>query len=1064
MQIPKYLKYYLLRTSVLPIEEAFNFIDSDDRQKEQFVRNKIADPDIEDSFFLASPDFNKALHAYFKSNKTFSVDDKIVKSFYKYFVRMSSRCTPFGLFAGCSFGEFSHETNVKFGLDKHKSISRLDMYYVSALSEYLNKVPSIKEQLVFFPNETIYSIGSNYRYIEFVSTNSTRRYKISGFTGNSLIKELLQFSKNGVAISDLKSLLIGKKFQLDEVEAYIQQLIDNQILVSDLLPSVTGEEYFTVLIKRLKKLDGTEHIIFDLELVDKVVKSGHWTEEKKIMVKDILSKYVLTETKNIVQTDLFFNTETNTINNNVISEINKLITDYINIQEIETPLTLDHFVKKFSSKYGDQEVPLLLALDNENGIGYNVSDSSNTAYMPLLENISLSKSRYSSSVKWNGSKGQKLKILLDALQKGLHNVDLKLLDFKKATEKNSKSDIKLPESMFIFGSLIAKSTEELDTGNFSFLLSALGGPSGTNLLARFCHGDENLQSEVKESLLKEENTHEDCIYAEVVHLPDGRTGNVIMRPTLRDYEIPILTNSSVDENHTIKLSDLLVSIDGEEIILRSKRLNKRIIPRLTNAHNYTNGLPVYKFLCDLQHQGYNKFPLWDWSILSDQPFLPRIQFGKIILERATWNLSKEEFLKNTERETVLEYFTKFKEKHRIPDKVVIVEGDNELLLSLNSQLSANILGDKLKKRNVKIKEYLFSPSNCWVKDNNGSYANELIIPFFNEHFTSSSKSRQQLLISQNGNTIKRNFKVGDDWLYFKIYTGNKTADKILVEIIKPLVEELLIEGWIEKWFFIRYYEHGHHIRLRFFNSRKEGFWAEVVKRMNKAFEFYQKTGLVDKIQIDTYEREIERYGNSTMEFSEQLFFYDSIAITELLELIEGDQGEEYRWLLALLNIDFLLDDFKLTLHEKFHLLSQLREYFYEETNKGSKNKNLWVSLNDKYRKYSKMIFDILDHNFCSSEDVSEAVNCFKRRSERNKIIVDQVLDKFKGNPEKNEISLLSFLSSHIHMTLNRTFIAKQRIHETVIYHLLAKYYDSKISRLEKSNLQLQELIIKMEKS
>ena len=63
--------------------------------------------------------------------------------------------------------------------------------------------------------------------------------------------------------------------------------------------------------------------------------------------------------------------------------------------------------------------------------------------------------------------------------------------------------------------------------------------------------------------------------------------------------------------------------------------------------------------------------------------------------------------------------------------------------------------------------------------------------------------------------IQRNFSIGSEWLYYKLYTGHKTADFILTEVIKPLTEEFLEKGLIDKWFFIRYADPKHHIRLRF---------------------------------------------------------------------------------------------------------------------------------------------------------------------------------------------------------------------------------------------------------
>ena len=35
--------------------------------------------------------------------------------------------------------------------------------------------------------------------------------------------------------------------------------------------------------------------------------------------------------------------------------------------------------------------------------------------------------------------------------------------------------------------------------------------------------------------------------------------------------------------------------------------------------------------------------------------------------------------------------------------------------------------------------------------------------------------------------MKRDFIIGDEWVYYKIYSGAKTCDKVLLDIVKPLI-------------------------------------------------------------------------------------------------------------------------------------------------------------------------------------------------------------------------------------------------------------------------------------
>lgn len=149
--------------------------------------------------------------------------------------------------------------------------------------------------------------------------------------------------------------------------------------------------------------------------------------------------------------------------------------------------------------------------------------------------------------------------------------------------------------------------------------------------------------------------------------------------------------------------------------------------------------------------------------------------------------------------------------------------------------------------------------------------------------------------------IQRKFIPGSQWLYFKIYTGVKTADEVLAHTIRPFLRELYAERWIDGSFFIRYNDPDFHIRLRLHIDQFENY-APIFRRFEVSFQPLVENGAVIRVLCDTYVREIERYGADTMEPVERLFGIDSGAILELLEKIEElptDTRETTRWQLAL---------------------------------------------------------------------------------------------------------------------------------------------------------------------
>jgi len=84
------------------------------------------------------------------------------------------------------------------------------------------------------------------------------------------------------------------------------------------------------------------------------------------------------------------------------------------------------------------------------------------------------------------------------------------------------------------------------------------------------------------------------------------------------------------------------------------------------------------------------------------------------------------------------------------------------------------------------------------------------------------------------NKVQRTFIAGDQWLYYKIYTGVKTADLILTKIIKPFADQLLAQGLIKKWFFIRYADPKHHIRIRL-NIESSDYTGNIINNFARIF-------------------------------------------------------------------------------------------------------------------------------------------------------------------------------------------------------------------------------------
>lgn len=296
---------------------------------------------------------------------------------------------------------------------------------------------------------------------------------------------------------------------------------------------------------------------------------------------------------------------------------------------------------------------------------------------------------------------------------------------------------------------------------------------------------------------------------------------------------------------------------------------------------------------------------------------------------------------------------------------------------------------------------------------------------------------------------QRKFILGDEWLYFKIYTGYKTADQILTEVIYPLTQQLMATGKITHWFFIRYTDPEFHIRVRFFVTNQtyiasiiNGIYSSLSPYLtNSEFDDEPNEDLIHKVQYDTYHREIERYGEKFIELSEKLFFHDSIMVIQLISILKGKEGDNQKWQLALRVVDDLLNSFEYILKEKQELLRILKDSYAREFNISD---DFQRQLGRNYRINRVQIEYMLEMPYDINQEKSIVLFPIIQKKERVENLVKQILQDF--DPINIKIEKNNLLISYIHMFINRIFRTNQREHELVLYDYLFRYYDAKTKR------------------
>jgi hypothetical protein len=701
------------------------------------VFQKALDKVEKEAIFLASPD----LFAEFSREEisTQNRSYKIAQSLLKYRLRMRSRCTPFGIFAGCGIGDVGDRSEIILATtDHYESHTRLDMQFLCSL---IQAMEMMKDKLFYYPNSSLYKILDSYRYVEYHYVGGERRHDLSEVEADDYLEKVLDLCRDGSHYSHIvEEIAKQNDIDVESVTEYVDNLILNQILVSNIHPRVTGEDLLCSIIATMDELNFAPPIRNILIAINEQIASVDSLSlgrdlrlyeeiEKKVQLLD--TEY---EKRFLFQTDTYVTSVMSSISSEIIETV-KVGIAVLNkmIPRNDHPYISD-FVKEFYKRYEDEEIPLVEALDPDFGIGFGNVIPGNVDFHPLINNIQESKSHNIELNEFSKTELLLYRKYCGCLERGDHTITLTDNDF----EEFSFDLDDLPPT---FSTLIEVVQPEASSAPPIIILRLVGGSSAANLIGRFAHINPDIRRHV-EMIIEQENQiiGPNKIIAEIVHLPKSRVGNVLFRPVLRKYEIPYLAKESVTGEFAIPITDLMISVKGGKTLhLRSRKLNKEIVPRLTTAHNFSrDSLPIYHFLSALQATGTKSDISFRWgSYFESVSFLPRVVYKNIIFSLATWKFKKRDLLNLPKigSSDFVGSVASFKRKNNLPDLVSLVSDDNKLLIDLNDRESQILLFNEIKDQDFILEEFIDYSKTSLIKRQGDSFRNEILLGFYKNEIT-----------------------------------------------------------------------------------------------------------------------------------------------------------------------------------------------------------------------------------------------------------------------------------------------------------------------------------------
>lgn len=1029
MQTQGVADFFVLRTPKLAFTDLKAWNSADKGQLRALLSTWLDMPETQEALYLASPSLLQRVHQW-QQDPDSKKGQKMELALAKYFMRMAGRATPFGLFSGISVGVVGQSDNLALlSSDGYSRKTRLDSACLLALKARLCEQDWVTKDMLLVTNDSLYKMGPEYRYVESYFVKEQIHYRLTSADISEPLQLVVESARKPVRREQLLDLLMRLNSEIsgDDAQAFLAELVDARILLPQFNLPISGDDMGRQFQREAAKLgyhelcETLENILNALDAMDQ--HQYNPPENYQALFARMQAMSLADDEGKSFQVDMLRHAPSLSLSKDKVGQVLHVARQLSRLLPAPGNPYSD-IINKINNDFVGRMLPLKAFLDDESGW----SMSSDTGFAtPLLKGLNLTTSQ--------GGMGSAGLSALDRLllKKLMACADDKVVEISLTDEDINKHQ-QSPVSYFAdsFAASLELYGEQADI----IRLTGFYGPSAANLLGRFCHLSPQLTDYTLSLLEQEEAQRPDALFAEIIHLPSGRMGNVIARPVLRQYEICYLTSAGVAVDKQLSLDDLYVYVEQGLVRLWSKTHQREVIPRLSSAHNtMNNSLGLYKFLAGLQKQQV-QYPFFGWPALArEREYLPRVRFGNVLLSVRTWFVPRDKLmaLSKLSGDGYSHAWQALQSELQLPDWLLYKISDNALTLTLANPIMLDVLLAETKGQSLITLEEL--PETEWGSAatlDGKSLRSEVLLPFYQQVDEVLAVRKPQ----PPQESHSREFVVGSEWLSIKFYGGNSSVEKYLLETLKPLLFKAKQDGLIQGFFFLRYGDPDWHLRLRL-QGQGARLLAEMVPLIYQQSGDYVKDGPIKQVVIDTYKQELERYGGSdAMPLAECLFCISSEIALQLLDIAQADM-ETYRWQAVLAGCHHLLVAYGLSDEDKLELISMLRDGYGREFGDGS---HLRKQLGQKYRDVQDQVLAMLERQHLD-EVQTQLWSILDLQLAQLSVPVTGYQQLAKDGVL--HIALESILGSFLHMFCNRMFKAYGREQEFVIYDLLRRYYQFK---------------------
>lgn len=863
-------KKYFVRQAVMPLSKAEKnplINDNEAFSIDEICRN----PFFRQAILCASESLYDSMNDYLagKINST-KRKRQVESALCQYWMRMSTRATPFGLFSSVSIST----TDLENKPNGYYAVVDADCEWILILSKIVEN--KYLEHFSFITNDLVCDNGVYYKlpYVPGADDNSSTLVEKNRIT-TYIVEQCARTQKS------YYDLLEGIQLEFPEIDSEhirynIQQLLSRDIILSPLRPNLHCPNLIGSFYKQLEE----NHIANELttQLADIIVKidyvSNHiFTEDaEQELLLLISSMRKINNTAHVLKIDLRKEATQCVINKENIADIEDFANFFVSaLTHLKSKFTVyNEYKDVFLNEYGDYKmVQLSKLIDPKLGIG-----------LPHTFKEFRKKKRGQRVYK-NEPSPQFLYYFMKKYRQAIQNGTAIIIDdmLDQIGLRDNLGDA--PESF----DLIFKVATD-DEGKRVFVCNKDFGCIGAGrTIGRFSANWKEAADIMKDISLAE-HTDEDYVVCDLVYMPKRvHLGNVATGTKIYEYSLSFFQHTTL---HHLPISDLYVMIENNKFQLVSKRLGRKIKINTSNLLYYFGDSPEIRFIKEIQFDGIIRWEYDTFDSLLSFDYMPEIRYKSIIIRPETWIIVPSiqfDCFNDFDKWFVEEYdFLKNK-------RISLLYADNELLIDVKKpQCRYLIYKQYLHERKVTITKYHSSKDLA--------HATEVSLPFVRKvekeisGLNGFAKNKDDSMVQFVPESL---LALGEEDITIKLY-GCPEPEIYIATQLKKLVDSVISAGLADSYFFLHYADPKNHIRIRFLKKDGNLDVESIVRYFNK----HVRMGLICSFEMCSYAREFERYGgHEGIYIAEEIFYFDSQCAINFLTCKADKQREKLFVLLAL---------------------------------------------------------------------------------------------------------------------------------------------------------------------